>query len=373
MNRFFNKLIIAALVLLTFTGYSANKKSSNPKNKMKVRMVLFTPADVELPADYLQRYKDMADYSEVFFQKWMKHWGYDCKKPLDIERDIDGYPVIITIKGEQNKDFEGYKKLPVIRKEVMKQIEEKYKLSSKGQVWWILNYPKVKRGSRGGGNAMTGGNSFGNYIDSDEQIDRKKELAEGMHEEILLKSLIHELTHALGMGHIGPRDGEDLGNSLMGPVNRAYKKKYVNDSRVHLSEAAAAMLYKHPLFDGKNDASVLVRDVAVEGLKVKYLQNKNQFIISGKLKSEFLAHSIVVSDASKGNKSPYWHKAYVGKVKSNGTFQCVVSELNKADGELVIGFCFDNGAVTGNGKKLGLNNSGIKKQYTYTESGFQIK
>ncbi|MCT4648184.1 MAG: hypothetical protein N4A74_24560 [Carboxylicivirga sp.] len=375
MKRYTKVLLIVATILTSWSvsaspNYIKKEVSSDP---MQVRMVLFTAADVKIPTKYRERFKGMADYAEAFFTQWMNHWGYTCDNPLQIERDADGYPLILNIKGKHNRDHEAYKELKGIKKEVMQQAESKYNVSQEGQVWWIFNYPRKKRGSRGGGNAQTGGTSFGNYMDSDEQIDLNMELGEGMHEQILLKSLIHELTHALGLGHIGPRDFDNLGNSLMGPVNRAYKKRYPNDSRVYLSEASAAILWKHPLFDGKNEGPLAMPSVEVKSLKASYNKEKNVFVVEGKLKSDQTAHSIVVSNASKGDASPYWHKAFVGKVKSNGSFSCEVSELNDANGELVIAFCFENGAVTGNGKRLGLNNGGIKKAYAFQNSEFIFK
>jgi hypothetical protein len=77
-------------------------------------------------------------------------------------------------------------------------------------------------------------------------------------------------------------------------------------------------------------------------------------------------------NASEGDTSPYWHKAYVGKIAKDGSFQCVVSELKKTGGELVIGFCFNNGLISGNGNKPGLNVSGIKKAYSYSDGSWSV-
>ncbi|MCT4646833.1 MAG: hypothetical protein N4A74_17725 [Carboxylicivirga sp.] len=375
MNKIVSNLLVLVFSILAVNAVATNKteRKNNSFNEMKIRMVLFTPADIEQPKDYRERMKKMADYSEMFFAKWMKYWGYPCENPLKIDRDSKGYPEIIAIKGKYNYGHDAYKKLSDIKKEVIQQANEKYGIPSKGQVWWILNYPKKKRGSRGGGNSINGGFSFGNYIDSDEQIDLEKELgAEGMHEKILFKSLIHELTHGLGLGHIGPRDREDLGNSLMGPVNRGYKKVYVNDSRVHLSEAAAALLWKHPLMEGDNTEKVQMPEVTVKKLRVKYNNKSNEFEVEGKIESNIKAHSVVVLDASEGDKSEYWHKAYVGKVKSNGTFKCAVTELKKTNGELRIAFCFENGAITGSGKKAGVKGGGIIKQYKFSDPVYSV-
>lgn len=64
------------------------------------------------------------------------------------------------------------------------------------------------------------------------------------------KASIHELGHAFGLPHIGPLQADDLGNSLMGPVIRAYRSRHPNEQRVYLTRASGAMLWKHPLFSG---------------------------------------------------------------------------------------------------------------------------
>ncbi len=343
-----------------------NKQAAKPE--LKLRIVLFTPADKSFPENYMERYKDMVDYTEDFFVKWMNHWGYPCENPLKIERDENGYPDVLAIKGKLN--YDDYKDLKQIRKEVVEQAEKQFDIPTEKQVWWILNYPMKKRSSRGGGNSQDGGTSFANYKDAEGSIKIGDDLAAGFMDQISFKSLIHELTHALGLGHIGPRDGDNLGNSLMGPVNKAYKQKYNNDSRVYLSEGEAALLWKHPLFSGDVEKRFHLPTVEVQNLKTNFDADNNQFVVEGKLKSDYPAHSAVILNASKGDKSPYWHKAFVGKINADGTFKCIVSELKEANGELVIVFGFNNGVISGDGKTLGMNKSGIRKTYSFVENKF---
>ena len=361
-------LLLGVSVQASNTGTEA--KENVPNQEMKLRMVLFAPADKEFPVGYQERYKEIADYTEAFFAKWMNYWGYPCENPLRIERDDKGYPIVMTVKGKHNYDHQFYKKLSGIKKEVIEQAKNEFNEPSENQVWWILNYPKRKRSSRGGGNVQDGGTCFANYNEGEGKINVTDDLGAGFLEEIKLKSLIHELTHALGLGHIGPRESLDLGNSLMGPVNKAYKRVFNNDSRVYLSNAAAAILWKHPLFSGNGKDRMITPEVQLKKYKVKFDEKKKQFIVEGKLKSNCSAHSVVISNASKGDRSAYWRKAFVGKVKSNGSFRCVVTDLKEADGELVIGFCFNNGAITGDGEKLGLNKSGIRKPYRFSENKY---
>lgn len=365
--------LVSSLLSVHASGIKTVSEKNNTHQEMKVRMVLFTPADYPEPENYIKRYKELADYSEAFFKKWMNHWDYPCESPLRIDRDSDGNPIVLVIKGQYNYDHENYKSLSGIRKEVVIQAKENYNIEDDNQVWWILNYPKRKRGCRGGGNSINGGTCFANFIEAEGNITINDDLAAGLPEKILMKSMIHEMSHALGLGHIGPKDSDDLGNTLMGPINKAYKKSYNNDSRVYLSEAAAAILWKHPLFEGDPKEQLKLPSVELKNVKVVYNKKRNLLNLKGKLVSDSPAHSVVILNASEGDKSPYWHKAFASKIDNKGNFNCIISELKDASGELVIGFCFDNGTITGNGEKPGLRSSGIRVPYTYENNSYLIE
>jgi hypothetical protein len=181
--------------------------------------------------------------------------------------------------------------------------------------------------------------------------------------------MIHELTHALGLGHIGPRNYDQLGNTLMGSTNNSFHKYYPNEDRVYLSEAAAAMLWKHPLMAGNFDGIDLVPSVSMTDFKTSYDSNRNILTVSGKLASNVSAHSVSIGNESERDISEYWRKAYSAKLSEDGTFSCEIKELAKASGKLHIAFCFDNGAISGKTGKFGLSN-GITKPYTYENNDF---
>ena len=66
-----------------------------------------------------------------------------------------------------------------------------------------------------------------------------------------LKGCIQEFGHALGHSHLSPKPLTQLGNTLMGLINRAFKAKAKLDyeePQVYLREASAAMLVHHPIF-----------------------------------------------------------------------------------------------------------------------------
>ena len=66
-----------------------------------------------------------------------------------------------------------------------------------------------------------------------------------------LKGCIREFGHALGHSHLGTKPSTQSGDTIMGPINRAFKAKAKlenEDPRVYLIEASAAMLEHHPIF-----------------------------------------------------------------------------------------------------------------------------
>ena len=124
------------------------------------------------------------------------------------------------------------------------------------------------------------------------------------------------------------------------------------------------MLWKHPLFDGNYDHVNTVPTIQVTDFQASYDDQMNVLQLSGKLASNYAAHSVVIANDTNGDKPDYWRKTFVGEVADDGTFTCDIFELNKTSGKLVIAFCFDNGAISGVTGKLGLG-KGIEKSYTF--------
>ena len=66
-----------------------------------------------------------------------------------------------------------------------------------------------------------------------------------------LKGCIREFGHALGHSHLGTKPSTQSGNIIMGPINRAFKAKAkldYDEPQFYLSEAIAAVLVSHPIF-----------------------------------------------------------------------------------------------------------------------------
>lgn len=338
-----------------------------------LQIVMFTPSDVELPADFELRMKEVTDYAEWFFGKWMNYWEYPCKNPLAIHRNKDGFPILWRIKGKHPKSSGTYDKLGYAKSEVIPKAIEQYGIPQNNQGWWIFSYPgPASSAFRGGGN-FQGGTSSANFTPNTGELIQPGDvnLATGAATTFKMKAVIHELTHALGIAHIGPLQTDSLGNSLMGSTNSAYHKYYPNDNRVYLTKASAAILWKHPLFNGNYEDINTVPSVQMTNFQTSFNTQTNVIQVSGKLNSDNSAHSVVIANESANDKSDYWRKTFVGDIGSDGTFTCDISELNESSGKLIISFCFNNGAISGVTSKFGIT-KGIEKSYTYENNTYMF-
>jgi len=69
LKRLFCLAIVLIIISAQVSAIEDIGEKNNPANEMKIRMVLFTPADKSLPEEYKERYKQVADYAESFFSK----------------------------------------------------------------------------------------------------------------------------------------------------------------------------------------------------------------------------------------------------------------------------------------------------------------
>lgn len=340
-----------------------------------IRIVLFTPSDVSPPGGVPVRLTQIAEATERFFFEGMRRWNYPPALDRLFLRKSDGTVEYVHVKGTRPVADAPYWKASC-RDEAVAKAKRQLRIDGEGHVWWVFLYvgdrPKRFSGWEGLGNPRDGGSAIVNYDTIPGAIRPELNPAEGFNREYFLKGTIHELGHALGLPHIGPDPALGLGNSLMGANNDVYaERKYPKSDRCYLTEASAAMLWKHPVFSGS--AKDRQRQPAVELVQYQptYSKAANRITLAGRLVSDMPAHSVVVFDDLGNPEDEYFHRSHVARVGPDGRFHVAVERPARADGHFRILFCFDNGIVTGDGVGVVFNNRGaIRKGYRFRDGHY---
>ncbi len=219
-----------------------------------VRIVLYTPSDLEPPKGVAHRLTQIADAAERFFFEGMKRWKYPPAVKSLFRRNADRTVEVVYVKGDRPVS-DPYYTLPSCDAEAREKAQSQLQINGDAHIWWIFLYvgdrPKRFGDWRGGGCSRDGGSAIVNYDTIKGELRLDLDPAAGFNRQYFLKGTIHELGHALGLPHIGPDVVLGLGNSLMGPNPEVYaERKYAHAESTYLTEASAAMLWKHPLFSG---------------------------------------------------------------------------------------------------------------------------
>lgn len=320
-------------------------------NERFARVVLVIPPDADAPENFGPRLDSLARRAEGFFAKWMRHWKFPIERPDIFARKKDGEVAVTLVKVELT-NANGREALPELRQKSIRAASEKLGLKPGAEVvWWVLyDYPGVK-GFQGGSRNF-GGVAINAYPPGIDPIGPDADLASPELAAMAIKGTIHELGHALGLPHIGPRPDVKLGNTLMGPVNRAFwSKSGTDDPRVYLSQVSAAALWKHPIFrKGATPNPPMPGEVEVSSLTITDGPDGKAITVRGQLTADPKAHTAVLLDSARGRFGDYWERSYLGKIDTEtGTFEIVVS-APFARGALFLSFCFPSGVNTSNGK-----------------------
>ncbi len=334
-------------------------------NDRFARIVLFTATDASPPENYEARLASLALRTEAFFASGFDQWKRSVERSEIFARDANGKIEVTLVKGDLLQP-KGRAALPEVRKKSVNGATTQRGLRPNGPpvIWWIFyDYPEVK-GFQGGARG-TGGIAINAYPKGDDLIDINTDLAEGVLNDMAIKGTIHEFGHALGLPHIGPRPALDLGNSLMGPINKSFwQKAQTDDARVYLNEASAAALWKHPVFRNEQSPNPkMPGDIKVENFDVTESPDHEKVIIRGILKTADTAHSVIVLDSERGQYGDYWCRSYLAPIDaSTGKFEVTVSEPY-AKGALFLSFGFDNGISTSDGKTIFQQSSSVSVNY----------
>jgi Tol biopolymer transport system component/predicted Zn-dependent protease len=340
-----------------------------------VRIILFTPSDLEPPAQVPRRLTQIVDAAERFLFDGMRRWRYPPAVARLFRRNSDGTVEVVYVKGDRPTSDAYYTKASC-EAEAREKAERQLKIEGEGHIWWVFLYvgdrPKRFSGWQGGGCSRDGGGAIVNYDTIPGEIRPDLNPATGFNAEYFLKGTIHELGHAFGLPHIGPDLTLGLGNSLMGPNNDVYAgRNYPKADQVYLTEASAAMLWKHPVFSGSTKDRQSQPTVKLVDYKAAYSRPSNQITLAGKVVADMPAHSIVVLDDLGKPEDDYWYRSHVGRISPDGGFRVVIDHPARVNGHFLIVFCFENGIVTGDGAGIVHADHGeIRKSYRFRDRSY---
>lgn len=363
-----------AVIVLGITVARANEGNELPSEP--VTIVLFAPADLAFPEGARQRITQIADAAEAFFFNGMTRQGYPPAAKALFRREADGEVEVLQVRGDKPAASGAYAQ-PTYAGYVRQKAVEQDPRAEKSNVWWIFIYlgdrPTRFENWAGMGNPRDGGWAMINYDTVPGEIRPDLQLTEGFNFEYKLKSTLHELAHGFGLPHMGPDPTLGLGNSLMGPNPPAYAaRRQPKGDHVYLAAAEAAMLWKHPLFQGRAMGPFQEFEVKLEGYKASFHPDADTVTVAGRLVTSQPAHSVVLID-DRGDKDEYWSRSYAARIAPDGTFEIKVNHPARVDGQFRLLFCFDSGLVSGNGKNIGPRTRGdILKTYRFRDGRFEF-
>ncbi|HEY8503593.1 MAG TPA: hypothetical protein VIL46_03365, partial [Gemmataceae bacterium] len=112
--------------------------------------------------------------------------------------------------------------------------------------------------------------------------------------------------------------------------------------------------------------------VEVRDYRARHDRARGEIVVSGRLVSNGKAHSVVLTDDAPPNQEDYWRKAYVVRPGADGRFEVRVREPSGPSGTFRLMFCFENGAITGDGKTRELK-SAFAKKYQFAGGAYRFE
>lgn len=372
MQKYIMSLVIGLLAPITLLEPQQIRGEDKLFSGRHVRVAMYVPPDSNVPSGYEERLRAVAFRAERFLIQGVENWGWEIERNKLFSRTDDGEIEIALLREALPQSARGAKALPLIIKATEKHFEQELGSSfNEHDVLWVFYHcpDQEVRGFRGMGD-HDGGRCINAYPAAGGKIRPDILLGDKEMRPMSLKGCVHELGHAFGLPHIGPKPGLKKGNTLMGPVNKAFEAKtrpQEFDPRVYLCEASAAMLAKHPMFQSQQPIEKVKNvELTVNQLRFDDLE-KRGFVVRGGLVGNVNAHSAIVLDSPRGF-GDYWTRSYRSEVDADGSFSLTVDEPFDAErGNLFLYFCLADGRNTGTGERSVLQNDVIHIRYRTIE------
>ncbi|MEP3479002.1 MAG: hypothetical protein ABJZ55_07130 [Fuerstiella sp.] len=345
------------------TGHSSmGGMSASQDLPAKVSVILFCPKGVQPPPDYQVGIDRLAEYADRFLLDGVKKWEYSPAVETLFRRK-DGHVEVFHSTGD--KSSKAYTNAS-LHKEVIANVTAEHKFKPKSHVWWVLVYlgepPLQFEDFKGGWSSDYVGWAVANYDPRLVELRPNMPIGSDLLSDMALKGIIHELGHAFRLPHIGPRYRLRRGNTLMGPTHANLRRvtgKVLPDA--YVSEAAAAILASHPVFEGRPLKDLKPPRLRLSKVKVATNRRTKSVSVSGQVAGDQKPLVAILADRSTASPSEYWVRYYVSPVDPDGRYQIQISEPLPAGGEYWIWFVFPNGAITGNGRVNGAGEWATKK------------
>jgi len=342
-----------------------------------IRIVFYTPSDVAVPDGLAPRMGRVVDSAERCLVAGMKRAGYPPAVERLFRRGADGSPEILYVRGDR-PTAAGVVADPSTASEIIGRATRENGVAGEGHLWWIFVHrgppPTRFDGWAGRGDSRDGGWAIVHYNSTPGDVRPDLGPEQGFNAKFELKGTVHELGHAFGLPHIGPDPALGLGNSLMGANNSVYaERRLPKADRVYLTDASAAILWKHPVFSGRPADRARLPLVKLADFRRAHDPATDRLTITGRVVADSPAHSAVVLDDLGRPADGYWYRQATARIAADGNFRIIIDQPARAEGTHRLFFCFDNGMVIGDGDRPNPDDRGeILKPYRFRAGRFEF-